>query len=81
LTLAAHPELQGNPNGLQARLENTARTDLVNFMGPNDPRNKAPSLDGTPCDTGYCHIQFNAPISFGDAYGAGIVRASAAVAP
>jgi len=81
LTLAAHPELQGNPNALQARLENTARTDTVNFMGPNDPKNKAPSLDGTPCDTGYCHIKFNAPISFDDAYGAGIVRASAAVAP
>ena len=81
LTLAAHPELKDNPAGLQARLQGTARTDMVNFMGPNDPSNMAPALDGTPCNTGYCHIKFNAPISFGDAYGAGIVRASAAVAP
>ncbi len=81
LTLAAHPELQGNPAGLQARLQGTARTDMVNFMGPNDPNNMAPALDGTPCNTGFCHIKFNGPISFSDAYGAGIVRASAAVAP
>ena len=81
LTLSAHPRLQGNPDGLLTRLKTTARTDMVNFMGPNDPLNTAPSFFGVPCPSGFCHIKFNAPISFSDAYWAGIVRASAAVAP
>src|SRR5438093_5641194 len=81
LTLSAHPGLQGNPDGLLARLKATARTDMVNFMGPNDPLNTAPSFFGVPCPLGFCHIKFNAPISFSDAYGAGIVSASSAVAP
>ncbi len=81
LTLSAHPELRGNPTGLLSRLRSTARTNMVNFMGPNDPANMAPSFAGVPCDTGYCHIKFNAPISFADAYGAGMVSAASAVAP
>jgi lantibiotic leader peptide-processing serine protease len=81
LTLSAHPELRGNPDGLLARLQSTARTNIVNYMGPNDPANTSPGLDGTPCPTGYCHIKFNAPISFTDAYGAGMVSAASAVAP
>ena len=81
LTLAAHHELQGNPAGLLARLQGTARTNMVNYMGPNDPTNFAQSAAGVPCTTGYCHVDRNNPITFSDAYGAGMVNAGAAVAP
>lgn len=81
LTLAAHHELQGNPDGLLARLRATARTNMTNYTGPNDPANTAPSFAGVPCKTGYCHIDFANPIPFGDAYGAGIVNAGEAVMP
>jgi subtilisin family serine protease len=81
LTLAAHPNLQGNPAALLARLQSTARTDMVNYMGPNDPANTAPSATAGPCPTGWCHIDRNNPIPFSDAYGAGMVNAGAAVAP
>jgi Subtilisin-like serine proteases len=81
LTLAAHPDLQGDPAGLLARLQSTARTNMVNMMGPNDPNNFAPSAAGVPCTTGWCHIDRDNPISFSDAYGAGMVNAGAAVAP
>jgi lantibiotic leader peptide-processing serine protease len=81
LTLAAHPALQGNPDGLLARLQSTARTDMVNYMGPNDPANTAPSAAGVFCATGWCHIDRNNPLAFSDAYGAGMVNAAAAVAP
>jgi subtilisin family serine protease len=81
LTLAAHPELQGNPAGLLSRLQSTARTNMVNYMGPNDATNFADSATAGPCLTGYCHVDRIHPISFGDAYGAGMVNAAAAVAP
>jgi len=81
LTLSAHATLQGNPDGLLARLKVTARTDMKNYMGPNDPANKAPTAAGVDCTTGWCHINRNAPIGFSDAYGAGMVNAAAAVAP
>ena len=82
LTLAAHPELQGNPDALLAHLQDTARTDMVNETGPNDQFNIAPSLAGAPCPTGWCHLKFGAGlISNSDAYGAGMVNAGAAVAP
>lgn len=81
LTLAAHGTLQGNPDGLLARLKATARTDMTNLMGPNDPTNTAPTAAGVSCATGWCHVNRNAPIAFSDAYGAGMVNAAAAVAP
>ncbi|GCD88245.1 serine protease [Nocardioides sp. LS1] len=79
LTLAAHPELQGDPNGLLAKLRATARTNMVNLTGPNDPANKADSTTSGPCPTGWCHLDFRHPIRFADAYGAGMVNAGAAV--
>jgi len=81
LVLAARPALQGNPDGLLARLRATARTNMTNFMGPNDPANTSDSTLNGPCPTGWCHIDRNHPISNADAYGAGIVNAAAAVAP
>lgn len=83
LVLAAHPELQGNPDGLLARLQATARKNMVNETGPNDPSNTAASYFGVPCATGYCHLKYGLDdaISFSDAYGAGMVNAGAAVAP
>ena len=47
LVLAAHKELQGNPDGLLARLKLTARTNIVNYMGPNDPANQRRRSRGT----------------------------------
>jgi subtilisin family serine protease len=69
--LSAHPELRHNPDGVLARLQGTARRDMTNAMGAMSP-STAPTLIA-PCDTGFCHIDTTNPISFGDAYGAGIV--------
>jgi len=79
LVLSAHPSLVGKPAALLARLGDTADDSPVNFMGPNDPGNTAPALDGTPCPTAFCHIDQSDPIGFSDAYGAGLVDAGAAV--
>jgi lantibiotic leader peptide-processing serine protease len=79
LVLSARSELRHEPDALTSRLEDTARTGLANYMGPNDPDNTAPALSGTACATGYCHIDQSSPISFADAYGAGLVDAGAAV--
>ena len=79
LTLAAHPSLLENPSGLLAKLQSTARTGMVNLMGPNDPADTSNSAAGDPCPTGWCHIDRSNAIGFSDAYGAGIVNAGAAV--
>jgi subtilisin family serine protease len=79
LVLSARPALRNDPDALTERLEATAKTALTNYMGPNDPDNAAPSLDGRPCATGYCHVDQSSPISFADAYGSGLVNAGAAV--
>jgi subtilisin family serine protease len=79
LVLSAHPNLVGKPAALLARLSSTADDSPVNFMGPNDPDNDAPALDGMPCPTAFCHIDQYDPIGFSDAYGAGVVDAAAAV--
>ena len=79
LVLSAHRELVGRPAALVRRLTDTANRSLVNYMGANDPANAAPALNGTPCSTGFCHIDQSHPIGFGDAYGSGLVDAGAAV--
>ncbi len=79
LVLSARRDLRGRPEALERRLEASARRDLTNFMGPNDAVSTAPSLSGTPCTTGYCHVNQSQPIAFADAYGAGLVDAGAAV--
>jgi len=79
LTLSARHNLVGRPDALLARLQSTANQSPVNFMGPNDPFNLAPSLSGVPCPAGYCHIDQADPLPFADAYGAGLVDAAAAV--
>ena len=79
LALAAHHRLRHNPDALLALLKQTANDGVTNYTGPNDPKNMTAAIDGTPCDTGYCHLDFKHPISSGDAYGAGIVDAGAAV--
>jgi lantibiotic leader peptide-processing serine protease len=81
LAISAKPQLRHDPLALAARLQATARRSLTNFTGPNDPANRAPSYDGRPCATGYCHLDTSRQIGFADAYGAGLVDAGAAVAP
>jgi subtilisin family serine protease len=78
LVLSARPDLQGRPAALVRRLADTAKRSPVNFMGPNDATNFASSLDGQPCTTGFCHVDQVHPVSFADAYGAGLVDAGAA---
>jgi len=78
LVLSARPDLQGRPAALVRRLADTAKRSPVNFMGPNDATNFASSLDGQPCATGFCHVDQAHPLSFADAYGAGLVDAGAA---
>ena len=65
------------------RLQRTARHGMVNETGPNSA-DTGPSKAGVACATGYCHVQFyprgkGNPISFSDAYGAGMVNAAEAV--
>src|SRR3954468_20792502 len=79
LVLSAHHELVGRPAALVQRLVATANRSPVNYMGPNDPANDAPALDGTPCATGFCHVDQAHPVSFAESYGAGLVDAGAAV--
>jgi subtilisin family serine protease len=79
LVLSARPGLRNRPDALVGRLERNARDDVVNYMGPNDPANTAPSLSGVPCATGFCHLDQAHAISAADAYGAGLVDAAAAV--
>ena len=79
LVLSARRDLRGRPEALERRLEASARHNLTNFMGPNDAGSTAAALNGTPCDTGYCHVSQSQPIAFADAYGAGLVDAGAAV--
>jgi hypothetical protein len=80
LTLATHRWLKNNPDALLAQLQRTARNSVTNYTGPNDPNNKTASiLDGTSCNTGYCHLDFKHPIPSDQAYGAGIVDAGNAV--
>jgi lantibiotic leader peptide-processing serine protease len=79
LVVSARPELRGEPDDLVARLEATARGTMTNYTGPSDPGNTAPTYDGRPCPTGYCHLDTSSAIGFGDAYGAGLVDAGAAV--
>jgi subtilisin family serine protease len=79
LVLSARRDLRGRPEALERRLEASAQQNLTNFMGPNDAGSTAPALNGTPCDTGYCHVSQSQPIAFADAYGAGLVDAGAAV--
>jgi subtilisin family serine protease len=81
LALSAHAM---TPDQLLAHLQATARTDMVNGTGPNDPRDKGTDFFGTACTTGWCHLDFypggsGNPIKFSDAYGAGIVNAAAAI--
>jgi subtilisin family serine protease len=79
LVLSARPDLRGRPAALVQRLADTAKRSIVNYMGPNDAANTAPALNGAPCGTGFCHVDQVHPIAFGDAYGAGLVDAGAAV--
>jgi subtilisin family serine protease len=79
LLLSARRDLVGRPGALLQRLAATADRSPVNYMGPNDQESTAPALDGTPCETGFCHVDQHDPIGFADAYGAGLVDAAAAL--
>jgi hypothetical protein len=61
LVLSARPQLVGRPAALVRRLTDTASAP-VNFMGPSDPLNAAPSLNGVACATGFCHLDQSDPI-------------------
>ena len=61
LVLSAHPELVGRPSALVRRLTDSASRSPVNFMGPNDPASTASALNGTPCATGFCHVDQTHP--------------------
>jgi subtilisin family serine protease len=81
LAISAKPALRHHPADLVARLEATARRTMTNYTGPIDPSDTAPTYDGRPCATGYCHLDTSSSISFADSYGAGLIEAGAAVAP
>jgi lantibiotic leader peptide-processing serine protease len=79
LAISARPALRRNPVDLVARLESTARRTMTNYTGPSDAGNTAPTYDGRPCSTGYCHLDTSSSIGFAEAYGAGLVDAGAVV--
>jgi len=79
LVLSTRGDLRGRPDALVRRLAATANRSPVNYMGPNDATNVMPSLDGTACATGFCHIDQAHAVGFHDAYGAGLVDAAAAL--
>jgi hypothetical protein len=79
--VSAKPQLRHDPAALVTRLRTTARQSMTNFTGPDDPNDTAPTYDGRPCATGYCHLDTSVSIQFADAYGAGLVDAGAAVSP
>jgi subtilisin family serine protease len=80
LAVAAHPTLAENPDALLSHLQGAARTDMVNHMVRNDTTDTGVSVTSGPCPTGWCHLDSDAPpISFADAYGAGMVDAGTAV--
>jgi lantibiotic leader peptide-processing serine protease len=81
LVISAKPVLRHDPDDLVARLEATARRTMTNHTGPSDPTDTAPTYDGRPCATGYCHLDTSSSIAFVDSYGAGLIDAGAAVAP
>jgi subtilisin family serine protease len=79
LVLSARSGLRRRPAALLQQLSSTANRSPVNYMGPNDAGSTVPALDGTPCGTGFCHVDQAHPIPFAEAYGAGLVDAGAAV--
>jgi len=81
LVISAKPVLRHDPDDLAARLEATARRTMPNHTGPSDPTDTAPTYDGRPCATGYCHLDTSSSIAFVDSYGAGLIDAGAALAP
>ena len=81
LVLSAKPALRHDPAALVARLEATARRTMTNYTGRIDPGDTAPTYDGRPCATGYCHLDTSSSIAFADSYGAGLIDAGTAVAP
>ena len=57
---------------------------MVNETGPTDPADRGPSASGAACTQGWCHVDFykdgvNNPITFADAYGAGMANAEGGV--
>jgi subtilisin family serine protease len=87
LALAGDTGLQEHPAALLAKLQATARTGMANGTGPNDPTDFGPSATAGLCTSGYCHLDYYTPgdgtnpISWPDAYGAGIVNAQGAATP
>jgi subtilisin family serine protease len=80
LILSARPDLRHNPDGVVTLLKSTARTGMTNYTGPMDAGNTSDTLLGPgTCPNGFCHIDWSRPISFSDAYGAGIPDAAKAV--
>ena len=80
LVLSAHRELVGRPGGARTPARRHGEPLARELHGPErSRRTTAPALDGTPCATGFCHLDQSHPIAFGDAYGAGLVDAGAAV--
>jgi hypothetical protein len=69
--LSSRSALNGNPAAVLARLQATARRTMRNVTGPLSP-STAPTLIGA-CGTGFCHVDTQHPLSFSDAYGAGLV--------
>jgi hypothetical protein len=81
LVVSARPSLRHDPSSLLARLQATARHNMTNWTGPNDPSDTRATYDGRPCATGYCHLDTSSAIPFGQAYGAGLVDAASAIGP
>jgi subtilisin family serine protease len=75
--LSEKRNLRGNPDRVLQRLQATATRGMANQMGPMSPSTAATGFG--PCPYGFCHVRTDSPISFADAYGAGLVNVGAAL--
>jgi subtilisin family serine protease len=79
LIASANKGVRHEPDAIQRILLNSARGGVRNLTPPLSATDTSPGdLSGLPCTIGYCHLG-GRPIRSGEAYGAGIVDALAAV--
>ena len=69
-------DLRGRPEALVRRLPRRQSARSRTTWARTTRRTGAPASTGTPCDTGFCHVDQSHPIAFADAYGAGLVDAA-----
>ena len=79
LVLSAHPRARRPSCRARAPPDEFCESLPRELHGPERRSRHRARAGRVPCATGFCHIDQSHPIAFGDAYGAGLVDAGAAV--